>query len=161
MDDSLLGIYLNDHVAGATAGTELAKRLAAGERDWSGGPALRELAGEIEEDRTALIEIMGKLGAPVRQYKVWAAWAAEKAGRFKLNGHLLGRSPLSRVIELEAMRLGVAGKELGWRTLRALADSDNRLDATPLDELIKQAREQAGLLERLRERAAAEVFGGG
>src|SRR5690242_14948141 len=150
MDDSLLGIYLNDHLAGATAGTELAKRLAAAERDWSGGPALRELAGEIEEDRASLIDIMGKLNVPVRQYKMWAAWAAEKAARLKLNGRVFSRSPLSRLIELEAMQLGVECKGMGWRKLRARADSDQRLDAARLDELVKRAQQQAGLLERLR-----------
>lgn len=160
MDDSLLGIYLNDHLAGATAGTDLAKRLAAGERNWSGGQALGELAEEIEQDRATLLDIMRTLRVPVRQYKMVAAWAAEKLARLKLNGQLLKRSPLSRVVELEAMQLGVEGKAAGWRTLRALADTDQRLDADRLDELINRAKQQAGLLERLRTRAAAEVFGG-
>ena len=158
MDDSLLGIYLNDHLAGATAGTDLAKRLAAGERNWSGGPALRELSEEVEQDRATLIEIMRMLDVPVRQYKVLAAWAVEKLGRLKLNGRLLGRSPLSRLVELEAMQLGVEGKAAAWKTLRARADTDQRLGADLLDELINRAREQAGRLERLRVRAAAELF---
>lgn len=159
MDDSLLGIYLNDHLAGSTAGVDLIKRMAAAERGWSGGQALAELAEEIEQDRAALIEIMDQLGVPVRRYKIVAAWAGEKLGRLKPNGRLLSRSPLSRVIELEVMQLGVEGKAAGWRTLRTIADTESRLDTNRLDDLLNRANQQGSQLERLRVRAADEVFG--
>jgi len=35
--DQLSAVYLNDHLAGATGGAELARRLARAEQDWSGG----------------------------------------------------------------------------------------------------------------------------
>jgi hypothetical protein len=159
-EDSLFAIYLNDHLAGATAGTDLAKRLAAAERNWSGGPALADLAEQVEQDRATLIEIMRTLNVPIRHYKLWAAWFAEKVGRLKPNGRLVHRSPLSRVIELELMQLGVEGKGAGWRTLRTRADTDDRLNPAQLDELNTRARQQAGLLEELRIRAAADAFGG-
>ena len=38
-----------------------------------------------------------------------AGWVAEKAGRLKLNGSLLTYSPLSRLVELEGLSLGVEG----------------------------------------------------
>jgi hypothetical protein len=75
-----------------------------------------------------------------------------------LNGRLLGRSPLSNLEELEMLRLGVEGKAAGWRTLRALADTDSRLHRDTLDELMARAREQAGLLEELRVQAAAHLI---
>jgi hypothetical protein len=156
-EDRLLGIYLNDHLAGAVAGSELAHRLADAE---PGIPALAVLAAEISEDKQALLDMMAKLEIPVRQYKKWAAWTIEKAARLKFNGHLTTRSPLSRVIELEAMRLGVEGKAAGWRTLRARAETDHRLDTVRLDELIKRAGRQVEQLEDLRVRAAADTFGG-
>jgi hypothetical protein len=56
------------------------------------------------------------------------------------------------------MRLGVEGKAAGWRTLRVLADTDNRLDSGQLDELISGARRQADLLEELRVQAAGQVI---
>src|SRR5437868_5947452 len=132
-DPSLLGIYLNDHLAGATAGLELFRRAAGAHRQTAAGPALERLTQEINEDRDALLGIMKAVGAPVRQYKVIGAWLAEKAGRAKPNGRLLSRSPLSSVVELEGLRLGVAGKASGWRLLRALADKEPRLDAAQLD----------------------------
>jgi hypothetical protein len=71
---------------------------------------LNRLAAEIAEDRATLLEIMAGVGVPVRHVKSHAAWAAEKAGGLKLNGHVLHRSPLSGLVELEALRLGVQGK---------------------------------------------------
>jgi hypothetical protein len=156
----LLGIYLNDHLAGATGGAELARR-AAGSHGAEQTGTLRRFAAEVAQDRAALLEFMAALGVPVRGYKVWAAWAGEKAARLKFNGHLLSRSPLSSLEELEVMRLGVEGKAAGWRTLRNLAQTDTRLDAGRLDELISRARRQADLLEELRVRAADQVIGRG
>ena len=50
------------------------------------------------------------------------------------------------------------GKAAGWRTLRALADADMRLDPEQLDELMSRARRQADQLEELRVRAAEQVI---
>lgn len=160
---NLLGIYLNDHLAGATAGTELARRMARSHRGGDGSAredsgALNRLAAEIAQDRSALLSIMAALGISVRAYKVGAAWIGEKAGRLKFNGRLLARSPLSDLEELEILRLGVEGKAAGWRTLRARADTDARLDAGRLDELLSRASRQLEELEELRVRAASRVL---
>ncbi len=157
----LLGIYLNDHLAGATGGVELARRVAAARREEEAGDALLRFAADVAADRAALLEIMTTLGVPVRAYKVCAGYIAEKAGRLKLNGHLLSRSPLSSLEELEIMRLGVTGKAAGWRTLRVLADTDPRLDRDRLDELIGRADSQLSMLEDLRVRAARFALGEG
>jgi hypothetical protein len=158
-EQGLLGIYLNDHLAGATGGAELARRVAATRREGEAGDVLLRLAADIAADRAALLEIMTTLSVPVRAYKVCAGWIGEKAGRLKLNGRLLSRSPLSSLEELELMRLGVTGKAAGWRTLRLLADTDPRLDRGRLDELIARADSQLGLLEDLRVRAARLALG--
>ena len=159
-DQELLGIYLNDHLAGAVAGSGLARRLADNERDWAESAALDRLATEIAEDRGALKDMLAALDVPVRTYKTWATWTAERIGRLKLNGRLFRRSPLSRVLELEAMLLGVEGKAAGWRSLRARAENDPCLDTGRLDALIDRAYLQIAELERLRIKAAAEVLGG-
>lgn len=159
-DDKLLGHYLNDHLAGATAGTELIKRLAGENRDQIGGQVLTRLVDEINADRDALQDVMVTLGVPIRRYKTWLGWAGEKVGRLKPNGQLLTHSPLSRVLGLEAMVLGIEGKAALWRTLRARAENDSRLDTARFDRLIDRARDQATRVERLRAWAAAEAFGG-
>jgi hypothetical protein len=155
----LLGVYLNDHLAGSTAGTGLVRRMAAAAEPGSEhATVLNRLATEITEDRSALLRIMAALGIQVRGYKVFAAWAGEKIGRLKLNGHLLTRSPLSDLEEMEILQLGVEGKVAGWRTLRELADRDSRLDAGRLDDLIARANHQASVLESLRSSTAEQVL---
>jgi hypothetical protein len=151
---NVLGIYLNDHLAGA----ELASRVAGSHEARGESGVLRRFAAEVAQDRAALLEIMAVLGIPVRAYKVCAAWIGEKAGRLKFNGRLFTRSPLSYLEELEILRLGVEGKAAGWRTLRVLAETDARLDTAQLDDLTVRARRQAELLEELRVRAAQEVI---
>ena len=157
-DVSLLGIYLNDHLAGATAGVELFRRAARAHATSPNGVELQQLMAEVVADRAALLDMMACLGVPVRRYKLVAAWAAEKAARLKLNGHVLSRSPLSSLIELEALRLGVEGKAAGWRTLREVAETDARLDDGRLQELQERAGRQAARLEAMRVAAAAGVF---
>jgi hypothetical protein len=155
----LLGIYLNDHLAGATGGVGLVRRMAAAADPGSeSARILSTLAAEITQDRLALITIMGALGIPVRGYKVFAGWVGEKAGRVKLNGHLLARSPLSELEETELLRLGVEGKAAGWRSLRSLAERDSRLDAAGLDALLERAQRQSGTLETLRVDIAQRVL---
>jgi len=63
---------------------------------------------------------------------------------------------LSDLEELELLRLGVEGKAAGWRTLRALADTDSRLGPGHLDELMSRARRQTDLLEELRVRVTGQ-----
>ncbi|GGT05930.1 hypothetical protein [Streptomyces chromofuscus] len=154
----LLGIYLNDHLAGATAGTERARSLAGALQGSPSGPALRTVAQEIGEDRASLLAIMDMLGVPVRHYKVSLAWAAERVGRLKSNGRLVGRSPLTSLVELEFLRLAVQGKAAAWQTLRRLADTDGRLDARLLDELLERAERQQATLEELRLGQVTETF---
>ncbi|MCA1720252.1 MAG: hypothetical protein LC779_03810 [Actinobacteria bacterium] len=157
-DPALLGIYLNDHYAGATAGLELFRRAAANHSGTSAGPVLERLTAEIAEDRQSLREIMASLQIPVQAYKVAGGWAAEKIGRLKPNGRLLSRSPLSSLIELEGMHLGVIGKASGWHLLRKLAATEPRLDAGKLDELLARAERQTKELEELRLQAGAEAL---
>jgi hypothetical protein len=153
-----LAVYLNDHLAGATAGAGLAQRVANTQRGTSVADTLRQCATEISEDRAALIDFMHRLDIPENRGKVAAARLGEKLGRFKPNARLTKRSPASTVLELEMMRLGVEGKACGWQVLRNLADYDERLDRDRLDDLLGRARAQAETLENLRIRATTAAF---
>jgi len=117
---------------------------------------LQELTTEVEQDRESLRTLMGTLGLPVHRYKVLGGWVLEKVARCKPNGRLFSRSPLSDLIELEGLLLGVQGKAAAFRTLRRLADT--RLHASTLDELIARAERQADTLEKLRIHTAARVL---
>ncbi|WP_082122248.1 hypothetical protein [Frankia torreyi] len=158
---SPIGIYLNDHLAGATAGLRLARRTSTAHRGTPFGDTLARIASEIAEDRDALLEFMRALGVPERKYKIAAGWIAEAAGRLKSNGRVVRRSALSTVVELETLRIGIAGKAAAWRTLSAVADRYDRLDQDRLDVLLERARRQADALDDLRIATARAVFGDG
>ena len=144
-----LATYLNDHLAGSTVGLELARRAASENEGTPLGRFLSVLAEEIAEDRRALEELMDELFVETDHKKVAAGWLAEKVGRLKPNAQLRGYSPLSPLVELEALSLGVEGKRAMWRALREIAD-EHELDAARLDELAKRARRQRDRLERQR-----------
>jgi hypothetical protein len=154
---AMLRTYLQDHHAGATAGLELARRAAGSNSDSEYGPELSRLAEEIAEDREALEGVMDELGVGPSRVKDTAAWTAEKMGRLKPNNSLLSYSPLSRVVELEGLLIGVTGKLALWQSLRAAGGDLDGFDFAALSE---RAQDQRGRLERLRERAAAEAFTG-
>jgi hypothetical protein len=154
----LLGIYLNDHLAGSRSGVDLARRLVDAHRDTEAGAALQRVATQIAEDRESLLQIMAALDVPASRTKALGGWIAEKVGRLKLNGRLIRRSPLSSVLELETLLLGVQGKAAGWRTLRVVAKHDTRLDIARLDELLARAASQIDTLEDLRIQAVNEVL---
>ena len=153
--DDLLAIYLQDHLAGATAGAELASRAAGENARTPLGGALESVASGIQEDRETLKSIMAALGVGPDRLKNTAAWTAEKVGRLKLNGRVASYSPLSAVLELEGLITGVNGKRALWRALRDLADTDPRLDATQLDGLVVRADRQLDALWSAHAAAAA------
>lgn len=156
IDRKALGIYLNDHLAGATGGVELARRAARGSTRY--GDELKPIATEIAADRAALKQIMQGLGVPIRSYKQYGTWLAEKVGRVKPNGRLISRAPLTDLVEIEALRIAAEGKAAGWRLLRRLAAEDDRVDRDLLDRLLARTERQVEVLEQLRLDAAANVL---
>lgn len=154
----LLAVYLRDHLTGATGGLELAERAARTRRGTPAGAELARITREIGEDRETYRELMSDLGVEVGRPKVLLAWVGEKVSRLKTNGRFVRHSPLSDLVELEMLYLGVCGKEAGWQTLRIVAEQDERLDVARLDPLVARAREQLETLERLRREEARRLF---
>jgi hypothetical protein len=157
VDPKLRGIYLNDHLAGATAGAELARRAAGSNAEGELGDFLARLAEDIEEDRQTLVEVMSRLGVKRDPVKQSFAWGAEKVGRLKLNGRILGYSPLSRLVEIEGLHIGIAGKLSLWQVLAATSASE--LAGIDLEALIARAQAQLAAIEPFRIAAAREAFG--
>jgi len=158
VNDRYLPTYLNDHLAGAAAGTDLAARAASSNADNEYGQFLEDLHNEIAEDKATLELLMERLGVKKDPLKTTAARIAERVGRLKPNAHLTSYSPLSRIIELEAIALGVTGKLALWHSLRSLAHADDRLDAAEFDSLIERAEQQREAIESYRLRAVQETL---
>ncbi|MFD0345186.1 hypothetical protein ACFQ0M_02080 [Kitasatospora aburaviensis] len=134
----------------------LARRIAREHADGPDAADLRTLAREITQDRNELVDLMRALGVRPRWHRRLLGAAAEKAGRLKLNGRLVHRSPLSDLLEAEAMRSGVQGKIALWRTLRA-AGFDELLGSR-LERLEARAGRQADILDARQTQAAARVL---
>ncbi|MEU6093083.1 hypothetical protein ABZ865_41310 [Streptomyces sp. NPDC047085] len=158
MHRETLGIYLNDHLAGATLGVGLARRVARRYRRSGRSADLEQIAEEIAQDRQALLSIMDDLGVTASRYKMCAGWAAERVRRLKPNAVLHRKSGLDTVMELETLRLGVEGKSLLWLMLLPLAPGRPDLDESQLKDLLDRAHRQIRALEELRRTAAAAVF---
>ncbi|UQX04248.1 hypothetical protein [Streptomyces sp. RerS4] len=155
---ALLGIYLNDHLMGSGAGVRLIRRIRDRHSGTPIAPDLDTLVRELDEDQESLRRVINDLDVPVSRVREAVGRLAEAAGRLKLNGRLVSRSPLSDVLEFEGMLLGVEGKAACWRALRAVADVDPRIAAADMDRLLARADAQSRTLEELRHRRAAEVF---
>lgn len=156
--DKLLPIYLNDHLAGATAGLELARRARSSNQGTELGTFLARLALEIEEDRETLERAMERLEVGKDRLKVAGGWIMEKLGRLKLNGQLTGYSPLSRVLELETLAMGVANKRAGWEALQDVAPSRTELAGFDFASLVERAERQLEELESHHREAARIAF---
>lgn len=159
MERNLLAIYLNDHLAGATVGLELARRSLKSNRDNDFGDFLGRLSEEIGEDRGTLRSVMGELGVRVDLAKQAGAWGSEKIGRLKPNGRLIGYSPLSRLVELEFLEIGITGKLGMWRALQQALDEGSI--SVDLPALITRADRQRSEVDAHRLRAATCAFGAG
>jgi hypothetical protein len=155
--DRLLAIYLNDHLAGAALGVELARRLRSSNRgDPEFGEPLTRICGEIEEDRETLIRVMERLGVERKGFKPALAVAGERLGRLKLNGQLRGYSPLSRVLELEVLASGIGGKMQLWNALEQ--SYGERLDGIDFHALAERADRQGQQVEDLHLAAAQRAL---
>lgn len=128
VDRQLLGIYLNDHLAGAVAGSGRMRRTADTLARTPVGPALDRVAREVAEERETLRGLIEELGFAQAWPKQVATWVGEHVGRLKLNGRIVRPSPLTALLEIEILRSAVTGKRGLWQTL---ADEGAALGVEP------------------------------
>lgn len=150
---SALEVYLRNHEAAAQAGLDLFRRAARNQRDRPYGPELAELRDEVADDLESLRGLMEELG--VRRDPVLGVGLrlGERLGRLKPNGGLVGRMPLSDLIEVEAMSDAVQAKSAGWRALVA-AGVPTR---TRLTDLVGRAERQADALRDVHRTASMSL----
>ncbi|MGH3755982.1 MAG: hypothetical protein ACRDRP_25540 [Pseudonocardiaceae bacterium] len=142
-----LATYLNDHLAGAAAGSELASKISSECAGTRFGPFLAELAREIEQDKVTLEGLMERLGIQQSPVKQAAGWIVEKVTRLKLSETMTGDQDLKRLLEFETLSLGIEGKLSMWHALIEVSDSYAELAAIDLARLAKRAESQRSDLE--------------
>ena len=158
MNDTRLGIYLNDHLALIVGELELAARCEASNRDSPLGTFLRHLTAEVEGQKEIVGDVLQRLGAGESYMKQGAAWFAEKLGRLKLNDSLVSYSELSRLIELEALSAAAQERMALWETLNVITEQDKRFDGIVFSYFRDQAQSHLAELGVRRRFAATEAF---
>jgi hypothetical protein len=152
-----LATYLNDHLGGAAGAIELLATVRGHAANAEFEQVIDEVASDIGEDREMLLGIMDRLDVEPGSVKQAGARVVEKVMRAKSSNVVTGDKDLSRLFELEALCIGIAGKTAGWLALQATAHS--ALADVDFDRLIARAEAQRALLEPYRLKAAATAFG--
>ena len=160
MADKAMDVYLNDHLAGAMLGSDLAEQLQKENEGTPLGDLMATLAAQIEEDRETLIDLMERMGTSKNPVKQATTWLAEKASRPKFSGLTSGEPEVGTFMALESLTLGVEGKLSLWKALKAVADRYEPLQSTNLDELSARAQTQHDALEGERVAAAKRALRG-
>jgi hypothetical protein len=156
MNTKHLGTYLNDHFAGSVAALELFKQLKSANAGTPRGQVFADLLQEIEQDQTALRDLLKELDfreSPIRQA---GAWLAEKFVLKLLTGNPCDK--LVRFEQLEALRLGIEGKRALWLALNAVAAEAPLFEPVDLMRLVQRAKEQRECVEAIRLDAARDAF---
>jgi hypothetical protein len=159
MERKMLAIYLNDHLAGSVVGEALAKRIARQNVGNQYGRGVADIAREIKDDQATLREVMEAVGARPKQVRLAMARLVELGTRLKPNGRLVGYSPLSRVLELEGLVMGITGKLELWRSMDVL-EEESTVRGFDFGRLAGRAEDQRDRVEALRVKAAQEALAG-
>ncbi len=154
----ILGVYLQDHYAGAIAAIEMLEHLI---KTHAGKPLERfftKLHADVTLDHEQLRNVMTVLGFQESTVRDTGAWMAEKLARTKL-GFPTGETIGLRLVEsLEILELGITGKQLLWRAMSAASQSSPVLHRTDFTYLEKRAMEQLERVEAKRLEAARATF---
>ena len=151
-----LAIYLNDHVAGSVGALQLIDALAGQVPGSPTETALRALHAEIEQEQWTLREILARIDADEHRLKQAAAWVSEKVSEAKLTLANHTHPALGLLEGLEALGLGIHGKQGLWVVLAELAPRDARLAGFDFEALQSRGQPEAAVVERER-RAAARL----
>jgi hypothetical protein len=151
-----LDSYLNDHLAGSVGALELIAHWTKLCQGKPLGTFFNTLEAEISADQATLRDLMRCLGVEESKIRQVSAWAAEKLGlaRFVIAGD--ERGGLGLMLALEALILGIRGKQLLWHALGAA--NLPKTEGFDFKELQRRAEEQIERTEAERIRAARRAF---
>lgn len=148
---SALDTYLNDHIAGATAGTNLAKVAAEEHQTDEHGPFFSEIYAEIQADFETLQQLAKALGVDESASKSALAEIGSKVMRPKFTAG--EDDELNAFITLETLSIGIEGKVCMWKALKTVA-ADYPFEGFDVDELLGRAESQRERIEAQRQKLA-------
>lgn len=150
-----LDTYLNDHLAGATAGVNLSEMAAEEHKQDEHGLFFGQIASDIKTDFATLESLMEALTVDKSATKTAAAEVGSKVMRPKFTGD---DDDLNAFVTLETLSIGVEGKLCMWKALKTVADGYPALGALDIDDLIARADDQRARIEAKRLEIAPDAL---
>ncbi len=151
-----LEVYLTDHLAGATAGVNLAQMATEEHRADEHGAFFGEIASEIKADYETLERLIADLGTEKSATKTAAAEIGSKMMAPKFTGG--DDDEFNAFITLETLSIGVEGKLCMWKALKTVADAYPTLGDYDLDDLLERAQSQRDRIEAKRLEVAPQAL---
>lgn len=159
MANKHLGIYLNDHLAGATGALELLSHLEEAQAGTPVAVALSQLRHEIETERQELERLIERLNISESGPRKVGAWLGEKLAQLKLQIDDKATGAMRLFEGLEALTLGIQGKRGLWQVLGIASETAAELRGIDYNHLVQRSEDQYRRAEALRLDAAKEAFG--
>jgi hypothetical protein len=150
-----LRLYLNDHLAGSVAAIEMVDNLIEHHPEDRFGKFFRDLRDEIHADQEKLRDLIQRVGAEESVVRKAGAWLVERLGRAKFGDT---RDSVELLQAVEGLALGITGKRLLWRSLKAIAPNFPDLQGTDFNALENRAQDQFARVEALRMDMTREAF---
>lgn len=146
VDQRKLGVYLDDHLAGAAAAIRRMRRTA---RTLAGSPAgalVDQVADEVAAEKDELVTIIRDLGLGRSGVKQVLARLGEMAALVKHDGPLGRSGSMNTLLEVELLRSGVMGKRGLWQALETHAEVLG-LDPVRARYLVERSERQIATLD--------------
>ena len=153
MSKLYLAKYLNDHLAGSVVALEMMEHLEKAHPGSDSARQIGDLHADVLADRAELERLMTTLGISTSPSRKAMAWLGEKFAELKLRMDDRTDGPLHLLEAVEAIAIGIHGKEGLWSGL-AVARI-NGVTAADLARLQGRASEQRSRIEKLRLDAAS------
>ncbi len=151
-----LDVYLNDHLAGGTAGVNIARIAADEHRSDEHGAFFGEIASEIKTDYATLEQLIADLGVEKSATKTAAAEIGSKMMAPKFTSG--DDDELNAFVTLETLSIGVEGKICMWKALKTVQDAYPTLEQFDIDGLLARGESQRERLEAERQKMAPRAL---
>lgn len=152
----MIGVYLNDHLAGSVTALEMLSHLEPAYPDLASFVA--RLRTDIEEDQEELKALLQKMGIGRSLLRRAAGWLTEKLAELKLRLDDPARGSLRLLEALETLSLGIEGKRGLWQALEMASAFNTHLQGLNYGRLLKRAEDQRASVEQERLKAAVAVM---
>ncbi|MDQ6765265.1 MAG: hypothetical protein M3Z22_04080 [Verrucomicrobiota bacterium] len=150
--------YLSDHLSGSVGALELLENLIRSYEQEPLGLFFRELRSDVAADKEQLEALIARLGFSESPLRKASAWILEKFSRVKLSPDRADENAMELFLALEALVLGINGKNELWRALAAASENVAGLRSPDYSELQRRAEAQAERVEEKRRDLARRVF---